>query len=288
MPMDMRRLQMFLAVQEHQSFTRAAKASFISQPALSQCIKELENQMGAVLFHRLGRRVTLTPAGEALVGPASQVVREFEAGRRAVQAVKGLQAGRLDLVCLPSLAADPLAPLIGAFRSRYPGVMVVVTSPRDPADLARLVAHGTCELGVTDACDVPKDMVAKPLVTQELFAVLPPGIVPAAEPMTIEALHKIPIVSTQQGTYTRNVLDQAFFEAGLTPNLAVVSEQRDAVPPLVLSGAGAALLPRPLAQALQAQGAVMVGLQPKLFREVVMIHRSSAPSPAAQAFSDMA
>src|SRR5688572_24709858 len=118
MPMDMRRLQMFLAVHEHQSFTRAAKASFISQPALSQCIKELENQMGAVLFHRLGRRVTLTPAGEALVGPASQVVREFEAGRRAVQAVKGLQAGRLDLVCLPSLAADPVAPLIGAFRSR--------------------------------------------------------------------------------------------------------------------------------------------------------------------------
>lgn len=286
--MDMRRLQMFLAVAEHQSFTRAARAAYISQPALSQCIKELESQLGAELFYRLGRKVTLTPAGEALLGPASQVIREFEAGRRAVKSVTGLQAGRLDLGCLPSLAADPLAPLIGAFRRLYPGVLVVVESPRDPSELARLVSQGTCEVAVTDARDVPKGMISVPLVTQKLFAVLPPGMQTSSDPMPPAVLAEIPIVSTRQGTFIRDAMDRAFSEAGLTPTLAVVSEQRDAIPALVLSGAGAAIMPRPLAASLEGQGARVVALEPKLMREVVLAHRTTNLAPAAQAFVALA
>src|SRR5579863_9688645 len=68
--LDIRRLSLFLAVVEHDGFTRAAQAVHISQPALSQAIAELEAELGGPLFHRLGRTVTLTDAGTALVGPA--------------------------------------------------------------------------------------------------------------------------------------------------------------------------------------------------------------------------
>ncbi|HEX3460771.1 MAG TPA: LysR family transcriptional regulator [Acidimicrobiales bacterium] len=74
--MDLRRLEHFLAVADHQGFTAASRAVSVSQPALSLAVKELEAELGTVLFHRLGRRVVVTPAGAALIGPARQALRD--------------------------------------------------------------------------------------------------------------------------------------------------------------------------------------------------------------------
>ncbi|MEX2587123.1 MAG: LysR substrate-binding domain-containing protein [Actinomycetota bacterium] len=282
--MDLRRLQLFLAVAEHGGFTRAASAVFISQPALSQGIKELEAELGVKLFHRLGRRVSLTSAGEALLGPARQALRDVEAGRMAVESVLGLQSGRLDLGSLPSLAADPLATMVGAFRRSHTGVTVIVSSPRNPAELVRLLQEGVCELGITEAFEVPKSLTSIPLVTQEMVAVLPPGTEPTSDPFSLEELAKLPIVSTPMGTSTRRALDEAFARAGLTAHVAVVSAQRDAILPMVLAGAGAAILPRSIASTPPEHGATVLGLHPKITREIVIAHRPAVLSPAAAAF----
>ena len=85
--MDTRRLRYFVAVVDHGGFTAAAKATYVSQPALSLAVKELEADLGAALFDRIGRRVQLTAAGTALLGPARQVLRDIETGRAAVSAV---------------------------------------------------------------------------------------------------------------------------------------------------------------------------------------------------------
>src|ERR1700748_2051009 len=108
--MDLRRLRLFLAVVDHGGMTRAAEAEHVAQPSVSQAIRELEAEVGTPLFHRVGRRVVLTAAGEAVVEPARQVLRDVETGRAAVEAGPGLAAGRLDLVALPTLAVDPVAP----------------------------------------------------------------------------------------------------------------------------------------------------------------------------------
>src|SRR6516165_2804508 len=118
--MGLRRLSLFLAVADDGSFTRAAKATYTSQPAVSLAIKELERELGAELFYRLGRQVALTPAGVALVEPARQALRDVQTGTAAVAAVAGLAAGRVDVCCLPTLAAHPTAALIGRFRHNYP------------------------------------------------------------------------------------------------------------------------------------------------------------------------
>lgn len=283
--MDLRKFRNFLAVVEHGGFTRAAKALFMSQPALSESIRELEAELGTELFYRLGRTVTLSPAGKALVEPARQVIRDFEQSRLAVQSVTGLESGRLDLCSLPSLAADPLAPIIGAFRSKHPGLMVVAVSPRSPAELIRLLKDGACEVGVADARDVPEGLVSKPLVTQELFAVLPSGLPCDEDPLPLEQLQNLPIVATPTGTFIRNLLDEALAGIGLKARYAVVMEQRDAVAPLVASGAGAAILPRPQAESLAARGAAVRSVEPKLIREVVITHRPTQLSPAAEVFA---
>ena len=149
--MDVRRLVIFLAVVDEGGFTRAADALELSQPAVSQAIRELEADVGTALFQRLGRTVRLTSARQALVLPARQVRRELENGRLAVEEVAALGAGRLDLACLPTLAAWPLAPLVGRYRERYPGVSVQLADPRDSAELVDLVRTGRVEVALGDA-----------------------------------------------------------------------------------------------------------------------------------------
>ncbi len=285
--MDLRRLRLFLAVVDGGGMTRAAEAEHVSQPSVSQAIRELEAELATSLFHRVGRRVILTPAGEALVEPARQVLRDVETGQAAVEAVAGLSAGRLDLVALPTLAVDPVAPLVGAFRVAYPGIELALADPRDEAEVVELVASGACELGITvEAVRGPR-LASHQLGAQDLLAVLPPGT-HASHTMAIATLAKFPLVAAQPGTATRRQLEEAFADAGVTPDVAVVTAQREAILPLVLAGAGATLFPRPLAEQAQRLGAVVVSLRPRLARALHLFHRDSPLSPAAAAFRELA
>ena len=169
---------MFSAVVEHGTFTRAAAATFVSQPGLSKAIHELETELGVRLFDRVGRRVQLTAAGRALVGPARNALRDIEVCRDAVAAVTGLEGGFLDLACLPTLAVDPTADLIGRFRVAHPGVQVTLAAPDDPADLVTMVREGGVEIGIGDEPSDRNGLVVRQLAEQDLLAVMPPGTVP--------------------------------------------------------------------------------------------------------------
>ncbi|HEY3186319.1 MAG TPA: LysR substrate-binding domain-containing protein [Solirubrobacteraceae bacterium] len=286
--MDLRKLRLFLAVVDHGSMTRAAEAEFVAQPSVSQAIRELEVELGTPLFHRVGRRVVLTPAGEALVGPARQTLRDVETGRAAVEAVAGLGAGRLDLGALPTLAIDPLAPMVGAFRHEHPRVTVALADPTDADALEDLVVTGACELGLGVRQATTPTLVSRQLATQDLLAVLPPGTPPPSRSLALSALARYPLVTAPRGTATRGQLEDAFAEAGLTPQIAVETSQREAILPLVLAGAGATLYPRALADQAAALGATVAPLRPRLTRPVFLFHRNGPLSPAADAFLTLA
>ena len=267
--------------------TRAAEAEHVSQPSVSQAIRELELELGTPLFHRVGRGVVPTAAGEALVEPARQALRDVDTGRAAVEAVAGLTAGRLDLVALPTLAVEPVAPLVGAFRLAHPGIDLALADPADAADVVALVASGACELGITAEAVTDARLSSHALASQDLLAVLPPGS-PAVRTLSIAALASFPLVTAPAGTTTRRQLDEAFAEAHVEPRIAVVAAQREAILPLVLAGAGATLYPRPLAEQAAALGAVVASLRPRLTRPVHLFHRDGPLSPAASAFVDLA
>src|SRR5215211_3907779 len=127
--MELHQVRYALAVVDPGTFTAAAAACFVAQPSLSHAIATLERELGVELFHRIGRRITLTAAGEAFVPPAREALRAVDTVRAEVDAVVGIVAGHLDLVALPTLAVDPVAPLVGAFRSRHPAVTVRLAHP---------------------------------------------------------------------------------------------------------------------------------------------------------------
>jgi DNA-binding transcriptional LysR family regulator len=286
--MDARQLSAFLAVVEHQTMTNAAAVIHVSQPALSQTIRQLEDELGAPLFHRIGRGLVLTPAGEALVGPARQVVRDLDVARRAVTDVAGLTAGRLDIVVLPTLAVEPAATLLGAFRQQHPGVAVrLVDADGTPDALAR-VLDGRAELVLSDA-ESGEGLVFHALGTQAYRAVFPPGEGPPnRKRIPVKALAGLPMVTTPEGTSTRRLLERAHELAGVEPVIAVEVGPREAILPLVLAGAGATLVPAPLADEAEQAGADVRDIVPALTRAVTLAHRDAPLSPAADAFVALA
>jgi len=285
--MDSRKLAHFVAVVDHGGFTAAAKAAFVSQPALSLAVKDLEAEVGAQLFTRIGHRVRLTAAGSALVEPARQVLRDLETGRAAVAAVKGLLSGSLSLASLPTLAADPMAGMVGEFRLHHGGVRVELAAPEDSDDLFALVESGTCELGLTDAADTPRTLATVRLGTQELVFILPPDSAAGRDPIQALELGEIPLVVAPVGTSTRRLLDQQLGALGRQPPLAVVSAQREAILPLVVAGAGAALVPVATALIAETLGAVIARPTPPVTRDLVLVHRPGTRSPAASRFVEL-
>lgn len=287
-PLDVRRLSLFLAVVDHGGFTKAARAVHISQPALSQAIAELEAELGGQLFHRLGRDVKLTGAGEALVGPARSVLRQLDAARQVTAEVIGVSAGRLDLSTLRSLSADPLPSLLGPFLRAHPQVQVRIASPDDPGELIDHVRTGEAEVGITDSAHVPDGFVCVPLGPQRLVVVFPPGSRPPADPISPSQLAEVPLIVTPSRTSGRDHLDDLLRAHGQEANVAIQTSQREALLPLVLAGAGAAVMPEATGRIAAAAGAHPVAIEPELVRSLCLVHRDGPLTPAAAAFLRLA
>jgi DNA-binding transcriptional LysR family regulator len=291
--MDLRQLGYVIAVADEGGFTKAAERVGISQPSLSYAVKALENELGAVLFDRLGRTVRLTAAGEALIGPARQALRDADVARAAVDAVRGLEAGWLDLVCLPTLAVDPVAKLVGRFRAAHPGVQVRINEPDDDA-LVEAVRSGASEVGIAELPIQAVDLETVVLGAHEFVAVLSPEVAVrfgARRTVSLTALAALPLVTTPPGTSTRRQVDEAFRAAGLEATLAVETDHREGIVPMVLAGAGVSIIPAPLAESglLGAMSDEVVRtITPRIRRQIGLVHRPGALSPAAQAFVALA
>lgn len=284
--MDIRRLRLFLAVVDHGGFTAAANAENVAQPAVSLAVRELEEEVGAPLLVRSRRGVTVTPAGEALVPPVRQALRDLEHARTAVAAVTGLIAGHLDLTALPTLAADPVSDLVGRFRRAHSGVTVRLAAPADLDALAEEVRSGRAEVGITEQGPATRGLTHVRLREQELLAVSPPG--QAGGTLRLDRLTGAPLVLTPPGSSLRDLVGVALGAAGITPEVAVETAQREALVPLVLAGAGTTFLPSQLADAAARLGATVRPTQPRLRRTIVLVHRPEGIGPAARRFVELA
>lgn len=300
--MDLRQLGYVVAIVDHGGFTAAAHASHVSQPALSQSVRALERELGVDLFLRTGRSVRLTAAGEAFIGPARRTLRDVGAVRSAVEEVRGVLAGRLDLVCLPSLAVDPLADLVGSFRRAHPGVRVAILERADPAALVDSLRRGDAEVALTELVGEHDGLAAVELEVQELVAVVPAALLPSpgrsgraprARRLAVTELAGLPLVSSPPSTSVRRLLDDALGAVGRPLEVVVESDHRETIIPLVLAGAGAAVLPRGAVE--HALGAtsdhaevVVMDLDPPVRRRTGLLHRAGDLSPAARAFLSLA
>ena len=284
--MDVRRLAIFLEVVDQGGFSRAADALDISQPSVSQAVRELENDLGTPLFHRLARTVALTPAGEALMLSARQVPAQH--GERPPGRRRGRRAGAgPSRPGLPThIGRRPARPAGRRLPGRLPQVSIVLADPQDTAALVEFVRTGRSEVGLVEHVAVD-DLTSVALGAQDFLVVLPPGT-KVASPYRLRQLAAMPLVAAPVGSSTRGLLDDALRAVGASANVVVEAAQREALLPLIASGAGAGLLPRPLAELARALGCAVVEPQPPVSRSVALVHRTAQLTPAAVRFVELA
>ncbi|SDK71236.1 DNA-binding transcriptional regulator, LysR family [Actinopolyspora mzabensis] len=283
--MERRELEYFLTIADQGSFTAAAQTLRVAQPSLSHAIASLENRLGGRVFHRLAQGVSLTPAGEALLEPARQVMRDFSTATDSVRRVLGLAGGRLDIVAQTTLAVDPLADLVGSFLRMHPKVAVRITDPELGSDVTAAVRAGECELGMVDSTeDTVDDLGSMVLPGREFLAVLPASADPGRSALTPADLAALDWVSTPKGTAPREVIENTVGTQGSSPHVAVETAHQAMIVPSVLAGAGATLLPASMAREAAERGAVTVSLRPRVIRRGVLFWRRGPLSPSAAEF----
>ena len=276
--MTRKHFTIFAEVCRFLNFSQAAEALNTTQPAVSLAVKELESHYGVALFERMNRRVYLTPAGEALLATAQDVLRGFQ------EAEETLGQGRplaLRVGANVSFGEAGLAQVLGRFRQEHPQVRLralVANSDK----IQSLLAENQLDVGIVDGLGVSERLRAQPLYQEDLVLAAAPGRFPA--PATVEELAALPLLLREPGSGLRSSVDRVFSQQGLAPQPLLESTSTAALAQAAKAGLGVAILPEALAQ---RESGLQVGTVPEVrfFRQFACaLHPQKAPSPALEAF----
>ncbi|OKJ72781.1 LysR family transcriptional regulator [Streptomyces sp. CB02460] len=246
--MELRQLEYFVAVAEEQNFTRAAERVHISQSGVSAQIRQLERELGAELFDRTARTVTLTVAGKAALEHARAALASAGAVGRSVDEVTDLVRGRLIVGMVVGCTLTPLFEALAAFHDAHPGVELALLE--DSSDrLTEGVRTGVLDLAlIGTATAAPDGLHALTIISERLVAAVPAGH-PLAEQrrVVLRDLVAHPLVCMPPGTGLRAVLDQACAAQHLRPSIAMQAGAADAIADLAARGLGVAVLSESMA-----------------------------------------
>ena len=285
---DTRQLKYFIAVIDHRGFSRAAEHLQIAQPSLSQAIAGFERELGVPLFHRVGRGVVPTDAGDHLVAPARRVLRALDAARSTIDAVKGVTTGRVEIITTASPGVEPLATIVRSFTALHPDVTINITVADVPDDVMQAVRTGSSEIGLLGAARLPQpaDLNVLPLQDQELVLVTAPGgSLTGRTRVTADDLTGRRLVVAQRGSLMRQFVDD-MLAGGITVTVAAdVAHRRSPILPLVLAGVADAVLPAGWTELARRAGADVLAIDPASHLRVALVHRKAPLTPAAVAFT---
>jgi DNA-binding transcriptional LysR family regulator len=246
--MELRQLEYFVAVAEERNFTRAAERVHISQSGVSAQIRQLERELGAELFERHTRAVTLTPAGEAALGPARAALAAAAAVGQAVGEVTGLIRGRLTVGMVVGCTVTPLFDALAAFHRAHPGVEISLQEGNSD-QLVEYVRAGAIDLALVGTADEgPDGLGMMTIISERLVAVVPPGHPLEGRRVTTGALASYPVICMPHGTGLRAVFDRACAASGRQPVIAFEAGAADAIADLAVRGLGVGILSESMAE----------------------------------------
>ena len=281
--MDSQNLHAFLLVAEHGSFSRAAEKLHLTQPAVSKRVAALENQLGRALFDRIGRRVTLTEAGAALLPHAHAIGQNLRQAEQSLRDLSGDVSGSLLLGTSHHIGLHRLPPILRRFSGLYPQVKLDIGF-MDSEQAYEQIMRGAVELAVvTLAPENDHAMLATPVWTDPLdFMVAEDHPLAAGAPVSLEILSRYPVILPALNTYTGQIAKQMFDAAGLDLNVAMSTNYLETIRMMASIGLGWTILPRSMLSApLQALNIPDFAPQRELG---YVYHQGRSLSNAAQAF----
>lgn len=284
-------LRVFVTVVAEGGVGRAALALGITQPAVSQYLRTLEEQVGHPLFERQGRHLVLTRVGEALLPEARRVVQALEEFQRISQAMGRLELGEVTLGAATTMATYVLPLFLKKFHEAHPGVRVYVESGSSER-LAERLRLGELELAVLEGVERWEGYERHLFYEDELVLIVPPERPWAArEAVPPEWLREETLVVRKPGSMTWRVLERAFEQAGLELNPTFYTDNNEVTKRLVMAGAGVGIVSRVVVQPnLKVGNLRALRLAPpvgEIRRYFWLIHPKAVTNPAAQALIDL-
>jgi DNA-binding transcriptional LysR family regulator len=282
--MDLHSLQAFVEVARQGSFSAAAEALFVTQPAISKRVKALEEELGTSLFDRIGIKTGLTEAGRALFPRAKQLLDEAEDMRRFASSLSATVTGSLVMGTSHHIGLHRLPPVLKAFRADYPAVSLDIRF-MDSERACHAVESGDLELAiVTLPSAVPVNLEVEGIWTDRLHVVTEPDHpLNTGRKIPLEELVTYPCVLPGSSTYTHSILKEAIDGLGLDLNVNMTTNYLETLKMLVKTGFGWSLIPHTMVDGEIA----IIDTDLHLQRELgTVIHRQRTLSNAASAILD--
>jgi DNA-binding transcriptional LysR family regulator len=285
--MELSELEVLISLAQEASFSRAAESLHRSQPAVSQAIRRLEDEVGAQLMDRTSRKVVLTAAGSALLDYARRMVQLREDAQRTLDDLRSFKRGMLRLAANESVGNYLLPPLLKTFRSTFPSVKIEVQ--QCPSNgIASLLGEQDVNFGFLSFSPVQHDLVSRLLFRDELVLVVYPGHPLArSRSVTLAQLGREKFVAHLAKTPSRSRLVDLFAREGVPLGIVMELSSLETIKDFVKDGEGIAILPRMCCARELAAGELcspqVRGLA--IGRDIRVVYpRARTHSPAAAAF----
>lgn len=245
--MDLKQLEYFVRVAEMGSFTRAALALDVAQPALSRQVRLLEVELRQNLLTRNGRGAVPTEAGKLLLAHGRGILHQVERAKEELGRVRGALAGRVAVGMPPSLARLLTVPLTRAFRQQMPDATISICEGLSVA-LQESLVNGRLDIAVLHNAQASPEIDTTPLQDEDLFLVQlrPPGLhdQPMPGPIALRDVASLPLVIPSRPNAIRMQVESEMANIGCRPQIALEIDGVSAILDLVADGAGSAVLSR--------------------------------------------
>ena len=284
--MELRHLTYFVAVAQKLNFSRAADELHVAQPAISQQIRVLENELGVQLFDRAGKRVSLTRAGEVLLPHAHHILAEVETARNEVRDLSQLNRGTASLGAPPTVSSHLLPGRLTRFRRRYPGLEVTLREAGTES-LIQMVEDSQLDLAIVVSDDLPPVVEAAPMMEEKY--VLAVGLLHSLSKQSAVRLADLSgeaFILFPEGYKLREVTLTACKRAGFEPKVALDGGAMQSALEFVAAGLGVALVPQLALEGAEGIRGLTISDQ-DLHRQLGLVwRRDRYLSAAAQALRD--
>lgn len=280
--LNLKLIQTFILVAQHQSFRHAAELTLRTQSAVSLQIKQLEEQLGVVLFHRTTRSVALTEDGQELFDGSIKALRLIDDSLRNINERADLRRGRVTIACSPTIASSYLAQVLRAFELDYPQVKIVVRE-QNPNDLFESVRSAEVDFAIGPVVNNP-DFAFDVILDELLFAVVPANFGAFSGPkITVSDLSKLPLLLLNPASALRSTLNSAFTAAGVELTAKYEFSQAQTLISMATAGLGVAILPESVVRHIKDSNLQVLEIDhPNLSRKVAIItRRGHALTPAS-------
>ncbi|MBB3168287.1 HTH-type transcriptional regulator CysB [Simiduia aestuariiviva] len=243
--MKLQQLRYIWEVAHHDlNVSATAQSLYTSQPGISKQIRLLEDELGVEVFSRSGKHLTrITPAGEAILKTAGEILRKVESIKQVAQEFSNEKKGSLSLATTHTQARYALPKVIESFIKAYPEVSLHMHQGT-PMQISEMAADGTVDFAIaTEALELFSDLVMMPCYRWNRCVVVPRNHpLCQASSLTLEAVAKHPIVTYVFGFTGRSKLDEAFIEKGLAPKVVFTAADADVIKTYVRLGLGIGII----------------------------------------------